>query len=576
MKGKNILATVCAFSGAGLISVTAQDRPNIILIMSDDMGYSDIGCYGGVIETPALDNLANKGLQYMQFYNTARSCPSRASLMTGLHPHQTGIGHMTDNRGEDGYRGDLNNSCVTIGEVLKSNGYETFAVGKWHMTRFMKKDGTKHNWPLQRGFDHYYGTIAGGGSFYDPQTLCRGNEYITPENDPEYKPETFYYTNAITDNAIKFLEKRNDRQPFFMYVAYTSAHWPMQVLEEDIEPYKGRFDQGWEELRKEKYKKMQQQGILDKKWALSIDETVGKWDEAKDKKFETRLMEVYAGMVSNLDKNIGRLVSYLERTNQLENTIIVFLQDNGGCAEPLGRQPQKPTAVKVPQGKELIPMEKDELQTRLIPYRTRDGRPVMQGVGTMAGGPDTYIAYGKGWAYASNTPFREYKHWVHEGGISTPLIVHWPARIKASKNNKRWQPGQLPDIMATFLDASQSTYPETFKGIDITPYQGISLMPSFSKDKFNYTRPLYWEHEGNRAIRSGKWKLVYKSAHEETEDIPLSAWSLYDMENDRTEQHDLAAKYPERVKEMAAQWEEFAIRCHVKPWPHQLKGPANH
>jgi len=567
MRRKNIFTTFCVFSGAGLINVSAQDKPNIILIMSDDMGYSDIGCYGGVIETPTLNNLAKNGLQYMQFYNTARSCPSRASLMTGLHPHQTGIGHMTENKGEEGYRGELNNSCITIGEVLKSNGYETFAVGKWHMTNQKRKDDPNYNWPLQRGFDHFYGTIAGGGSYYDPQTLCRGNTYITPENDPEYQPETFYYTNAITDNAIRFLEKKKNAQPFFMYVAYTSAHWPMHALEEDIAPYKGKFDEGWDVLRKEKFNRMQQQALINKKWELSVDDTVEKWEEVKDKKFETRLMEVYAGMVSNLDKNIGRLIGYLDRTGQLENTIIVFLQDNGGCAETIGRRTDQPTAVKVPQGQELVPMGKDELQNRLTPYRTRDGRPVMQGFGTVAGGPDTYVAYGRAWAQASNTPFREYKHWVHEGGIATPLIVHWPAKIKSTKDNKRWQPGQLPDVMATFLEASQSIYPKSFKGNEITPCEGISLLPSFTTDNFNYTRPLYWEHEGNRAIRSGQWKLVYKSKNTEAKDIPLSAWELYDLENDRTEQHNLAAKYPEKVKEMAGQWEEFAVRCHVKPWP---------
>ncbi len=542
------------------------------------MGYSDISCYGGVISTPVLDRLAEQGLQYMQFYNTARSCPTRASLMTGLHPHQTGIGHMTDNRGEDGYQGDLNNHCVTIAEALKGNGYETFAVGKWHMTRFMKKDSPKHNWPLQRGFDHFYGTIAGGGSFYDPQTLCRGNEYITPENDPQYHPETFYYTNAITDNAIQFLQQReaSDKSPFFMYVAYTAAHWPMHALEEDIAPYKGKFDKGWDNLRKEKYQQMMDAGVIDKKWGLSIDTTVTRWENVKDQDFETHCMEVYAAMVSNMDKNIGRLIDYLKSTNQLENTLIVFLQDNGGCAETVGRGQVVPTAVIVPQHAQLIPMEKDELQTRLIPYRTRDGRAVMQGNGTMPGGPDTYIAYGQGWAYASNTPFREYKHWVHEGGISTPLLVHWPAKIKAHQGQRRWQPGQLPDIMATLLDASQTTYPKTYNGAEITPAEGISLLPSFTTDKFNYDRPLYWEHEGNRAIRTGKWKLVYKAVENQTEDIDLSRWELYDLENDRTEIENLAERYPEKVKELARQWDDFAIRCHVKPWPHEIQGPENH
>lgn len=575
MRKNKIITAFCTLTGIS-IGTQAQERPNIMLIVSDDMGYSDIGCYGGVAETPVLDKLAENGLQYMQFYNTARSCPSRASLLTGLHPHQTGIGHMTDDRIEAGYKGDLNNQCMTIGEVLGSNGYETFAVGKWHQTRFMKKDSPKHNWPLQRGFDHFYGTIAGGGSFYDPQTLCRGNEYITPENDPEYQPEVFYYTNAITDNALKFLEKRErGEQPFFMYVAYTSAHWPMHALEEDIEPYKGKFDQGWDRLRKEKYEKMIQMGIVDKNWTLSEDETVPSWEDTEAKEFEARCMEVYAGMITNMDKNIGRIIDYLKKTGQLENTLIVFLQDNGACEELLGRGPKQPATIKAPKGEELRPMEKEELQTRLIPYRTRDGRPVWEGIGTMPGGPDTYIAYGKGWAHASNTPYREYKHWVHEGGISTPLIMHWPAKITSGKGQRRYQPGQLPDIMATFIDASHSVYPGVYKEEKIIPYEGISLLPAIEKDNFNYERPLFWEHEGNRAIRSGKWKLVYK-AGKEKEDIPLSSWELYNMENDRTETKNLAGEYSEKVTELAQQWENFAIRCKVKPWPQPIIGPANH
>ena len=552
------------------------ERPNIILIMSDDMGYSDIGCYGGVINTPNLDSLAENGLQYMQFYNTARSCPSRASLMTGLHPHQAGIGHMTNNRGVDGYRGDLNDRCVTLAEMLKNSGYETFALGKWHMTRFMKKDGHKHNWPLQRGFDHYYGTISGGGSFYDPSTLCRGNTYITPENDPDYKPEEYYYTNAITDNAIQFLENRTSSvEPFFMYVAYTAAHWPMHALEEDIEPYIGKFDDGWDKMRPEKYRKMLDMGILDEGWALSSDPTVTTWNNqtAVKKSFEACCMEVYAAMVSNMDKNIGKLVNYLKETNQLDNTMIVFLQDNGGCAENYGRDYNYEYTITLPSGASLTPMAPDELQEQTIPYRTRDGKPIRCGTGTMAGPADTYLSYGKGWAYLSNTPFKEYKHWVHDGGIATPLIVHWPERIKENKGEKRWQPGQLPDIMATFVDASNSQYPQIYNGTDITPCEGISLLPSFEEDNFNYERPLFWEHEGNRAVRAGKWKLVYKAGSGSKEEINLQNWELYNLEADRSEINNLASTNSELVAQLAAQWDVFADRCEVRPWPDSTVPP---
>lgn len=552
-------------------ALAAPERPNIIVILSDDMGYSDIGCYGGMIKTPVLDSLAATGLQYMQFYNTARSCPSRASLLTGLHPHQTGIGHMNSNRGADGYRGGLNNHNVTIGEVMQQAGYETYAVGKWHVAQQQEANSPKHNWPLQRGFDHYYGTIQGGGSFYDPSSLCRGNTFITPENDPEYRPESFYYTNALGDNACMFLQEHKESQnkkPFFMYLAFTAAHWPMQVPEADVEPYKGMFDEGWDVLRLRKYERMRREGLIDPDWKLSEDATVGAWKDEPHKKFETRCMEVYAGMVSNLDHNIGKVVEMLKKTGQYENTVIFYLQDNGGCAELMERQCPA-FRVQVPPGKNMNPMGKDELQTQLIPFKTRDGRPVLRGR-AMPGGPDTYVAYGRAWAWVSNTPFREYKHWVHEGGISTPLIVHWPAGITPSGDNKRQTPGQLMDIMATCVELSGGYYPLEFKGRTIYPCEGVSLVSSFAADPPKNNRWLFWEHEGNRAVRNGEWKLVYK-AGTEVRDIPNSSWELYNMKLDRTETNNVAAENPKIVKRLAAKWNEFAERCHVKPWPQPLK-----
>ncbi|GHU98797.1 sulfatase [Bacteroidia bacterium] len=546
----------------------AAPRPNILIILSDDMGYSDIGCYGGIIQTPNLDRLAANGLQYMQFYNTARSCPSRASLLTGLHPHQAGMGHMTDNRGEDGYLGGLNNHCVTMAEVLRPAGYATYAVGKWHVSRDMAANGPKFNWPLQRGFDHFYGTIQGGGSYYDPQSLCRGNTFVTVENDPEYHPESFYYTDAIADNAITFLrQRRGEQKPFFMYLAFTSAHWPMHLPQKEIDAYRGKFDQGWDALREAKYSDMVRRGIIRREWALSDDPSVGKWADVSNKAFEARCMEVYAGMITNLDRNIGRVVEQLRSEGTLDNTIILFLQDNGGCAEPMQRE-REPFKVRIPKGEKLHEMGRDELQTRLIPYQTRDGRPVWQGQ-VMPGGPDTYVAYGRSWAHLSNTPFREYKHWIHEGGISTPLIVHWPKGIK-DRGQMRQRPGQLTDVMATCIELSGASYPKTVADNEIYPCQSKSLVASFAKDDPGDTRTLYWEHEGNRAIRSGKWKLVYKARDDQAEDIPLDLWELYDMETDRTETRNLASKYPKLVADMAAKWDEFAVRCHVKPWPRKM------
>jgi arylsulfatase len=545
-----------------------DSRPNIVVIMSDDMGYSDIGCYGGIIRTPNLDRLAANGLRYTQFYNTARSCPTRASLLTGLHPHRAGMGHMTDNRGEDGYRGEINRNCVTFGEVLRPAGYGTYAVGKWHVTPFRGADGPKDNWPLQRGFDHFYGTIPGGGSYYDPFGLCSDNTVVSAADDPGYKPEAFYYTDAIADNAIAFIEShdhRHDSQPMFMYIAFTAAHWPMQVPEQYVKPYHGAFDAGWDALRRDKYNDMVARGIIDPRWALSEDPTVEKWADVANKDFETRCMEVYAGMVSNLDHNIGRIVESLRQCGELDNTVIMYLQDNGGCAEDMERTRRRFT-VKLPAGADLSPMSPEEFQTRLIPFKSRDGRPMQRGE-VMPGDADTYVAYGKSWAHLSNTPFREFKHWVHEGGISTPLIIHWPAGFP-HRGEARQRPGQLMDIMATCVELAGAPYPTSHNGNDIHPCAGKSLVPSFIKDAPGDKRPLFWEHEGNRAVRSGRWKLVYKHTNG-PRDISADAWELYDMISDRTETNNRANEYPKRVEKLAAMWNRFAAENNVTPWPKQ-------
>ena len=545
---------------------TGNKSPNIILVMSDDMGYSDIQCYGGIIQTPHLDQLAANGIRYTQFYNTARSCPTRASLLTGLHPHQTGVGWMVVPHEAEGYRGELNENCVTIAEVLKSAGYKNYCVGKWHLTEKKQKGQPNFGYPLQRGFDEFYGIIAGGGSYYDPQTLCRGNTHITPENDPEYRPETYYLTDAIGDNSVRYIKNHKGNQPFFMYVAFTAAHWPMHALEKDVEPYYGKFDAGWDAMRKEKYAAMVKSGLLKEQWKLSFDESVTPWEKEEHKDFEKRCMEVYAGMITNMDRNIGKIVQALQETGQLENTLIFFLQDNGACAENQGRE-QGRNQREIPDGSVLAPMAPDELQTLLTPWRTREGQPVFTGKDVMPGGPDTYASYGKGWAYYSNTPFREYKHWVHEGGIATPLIVHWSAGIKKT-GVTRDVPGQLMDIMATCVDVANTQYPATRNGQSIYPLQGVSLVPTFNEEIKN-DRYLWWEHESNRAIRKGKWKLVYKAAgtgKDRNEIIPYQSWELYDMEEDRTETNNLAASHPQIVKELADAWERIAWEVKMKPY----------
>ena len=552
----------------GQVFAADMARPNIIVILADDVGFSDIGCYGGEIATPNLDALAQGGVRLTQFYNTARCCPTRASLLTGLHPHQAGIGHMMDDRGQDGYRGSLNRQCVTIAEALKPAGYRNYAVGKWHVTpgQTAKLLAVTNNWPLQRGFDRYYGTIHGAGSYFDPSSLVRDNRIVTVANDAEYQPKEFYYTDAIADHAVKFIREhaREQRaQPFFLYTAFTAAHWPLHAKDSDIAKYKGRYDGGYEPVRAARRAKLKQLGLLDDRWDAPTPSE--QWDAVKNKAFESRCMEVYAAQLDCMDQGIGRIIAELKAQGQFENTLIFYLQDNGGCAEGNGRGPNFTARG---EKSSLPPMGKDDPQYDSTPKQTRDGWPVRGGLGVLPGGPDTYIAYGRGWAQVSNTPFREYKHWTHEGGISTPLIAHWPAGVVAARRGAlEAQPGQLVDLMATCLDLAGAKYPAEFRGEKIKPLEGASLRPVFAGKSIERAKPLVWEHEGNRAIRDGKWKLVAK------ENQP---WELYDLTADRSEAHDLASAEPDRVKKMSATWDAWAVRANVLPlgaW--RGKGTAN-
>lgn len=548
------LLIFCLLGSKSQIVAAQQDnpgsgtRPNIVLIMADDMGYSDIACYGGEIHTPTLDQLAQNGIRFTQFYNTARCCPTRASLMTGLYPHQAGVGWMMADNGHDGYRGDLNRHCLTIAEVLKTAGYSTYMAGKWHVTKHVAADGPKENWPRQRGFDRFYGTIHGAGSFYDPNSLTRDNTQIVPDE------ENFYYTDAISHNAVKFIDEHSEGDPFFLYVAFTAPHWPMHALPEDIERYRGRYDTGWDAIRSERYHRMVQMGLIDENWELSPrDETVPPWPEAELKNWHRSRMEVYAAMIDRMDFGIGQIVAKLKEKNQFDNTLILFLADNGGCAEEYGSQgPLRPDAETRSLRK---PMGPNELQTKMQPDFTRDGLPVRTGEGVIPGPADTYVAYGRPWANVSNTPFRMYKHWVHEGGISSPLIAHWPANIHRHGEFER-QPGHLIDIMATCVDVANATYPTEHGGQDIYPLEGLSLLPAFAGQSLDRDA-IYWEHEGNRAVRQGKWKLVAKG-----EEGP---WELYDIEADRSELHDLAEEFPDRTQALAEKWEAYAQRAFVYP-----------
>ena len=539
------------------LSFFGQSRPNVIIVMADDMGWSDIGCYGSEIETPNLDRLAKNGLRFTQFYNTGRCCPTRASLLTGTYPHQAGIGHMMNDTGLPGYTGDLGSNVQTIAEVLSPAKYSTYLSGKWHVTPKIHPGSSQHNWPRQRGFDRFYGTIHGAGSFFDPNSLTRDNTLISPHADKEYKPKEFYYTDAINDHATRFINEHNSNNPFFLYVAHTAPHWPMHALPEDIEKYKGRYDEGWEKIREARYQKQLKLGLIEPKWKLSPRDAEA-WHDAKNKEWEIRLMEVYAAMVDRMDQGLGRIINALEERKMLENTLIIFIADNGGCAEGMGRK--EGIQYKDSDPEILKPMKDSDLQMDMIPKRTRDGVVMKQGTEVMPGGADTYNGYGKAWANVSNTPFREYKHWVHEGGISAPLVAHWPKGIASKLRGKfEHQPAHLIDLMATCVELADANYPDEVKGKKMVPLQGVSLGPAFSGKKLKRENPIFWEHEGNRAIRIENWKLVAKGSNGE--------WELYDLEADRSELNNLRETHPERASQMAEKWEAWAIEANAKPWP---------
>ena len=515
----------CAFSMGDLAgtddkSKKAAKRPNIVLIMADDMGYSDIGCYGGEVNTPNLDRLAAGGLRFTQFYNAARCCPTRASLLTGLYPHQAGIGHMVGNRGYPAYQGYLNKRCVTIAETLKTAGYNTLMSGKWHV-------GEKRpHWPVDRGFDKYYGIVSGGANYFDitkakapgvKRTMAIGDKPFIP------KPGKFYMTDAFSENAVKFIESHGgSKEPFFLYLAYTAPHWPLHAWPEDIAKYKGKYLKGWDKLREERHERMIKMGLVSKKWKMTPrDSATWPWVEEKNKELLDLKMAVYAAQIERMDWGIGKVLEKIKDIGAEENTLVLFLADNGGCAEggPIGFDNRK------------------------------NGLP--------PGGVDSYMSYGLSWANASNTPFRRYKHWVHEGGIATPLIAYWPAVIKR-RNTITHQSGHIIDIMATCLDVAGVEYPKTYQGRELIRLEGRSLVPIFAGKKRRGHEAIYWEHEGNRAVRQGKWKLV--SAHK-------GPWELYDLEADRTELNNLAEKYPQKVGQLKAMYESWAKRCGVRPWP---------
>ncbi len=543
---------------------TSTQKPNILVILTDDMGYSDVGCFGSEIQTPNIDRLAGNGLRFTHFYNTARCSPTRASLLTGLYPHQASMGHLsTENFKEPGYTDDLSKSAVTMAEVFQQAGYATYMTGKWHIAKSMKPDGDKSNWPLQRGFQRYFGTLNGSGSYYDPGTLISNNSFIAPTKN-------FYYTNAISDTTVKFIQQHPAGKPFFFYVAYTAAHWPLHAPDSEVKKYKGVYDKGWDEARQQRFTKLKKLGIIDANCVLTargID--IPAWKDEPLKEWQVRRMEVYAAMVDIMDQGIGRIITALEKKGELDKTIIFYMHDNGGCAEPV--ETDKPAVPLTEAQKVLKPIAATAIFLDKKPEYTRDGKFVRSGRGIMPGEADSWSTYGEEWANVSNTPFREYKQYTHEGGIASPLIIHWPKGIP-QKGQIRHQPSHLIDIMATCLAITGANYPAQFNGKAIQPIEGKSLVPAFANKPVNRDY-IFWEHSANRAIRVGNWKAVSKTRKQKTfGEADENAWELYDLEKDPTEMKNLAKSNPEKTKELAQLWETEAIRTNAKPWPWK---PAN-
>lgn len=514
-------------------------RPNIIIILVDDMGWSNTGCFGGLIETPHIDRLAASGLRFNQFYSEARCCPSRASLLTGLAPHQVGIGHMTFKRTGNNpsviaerltkpfaYRGWLGENIPTLPEMLKKSGYSTYMAGKWHVG-----NSDQATWPKQRGFDRFFGFLEGTSDYFQPEELFRDN--LSVKN----RGARFYTTDAFTDEAISYLKEHKsygNNNPFFLYLAYNAPHFPMQAMPEDFQKYRGRFKAGWDVLREKVITRQKAMGLIPENTVLtalpnesnrlgSMGAAVPQWNSltASMQDSMDAIMSVFAGMVDRVDQNIGKLIDHLKETGELDNTLIFFLSDNGAEAE-------SPVFGEFKLG-------------NLGQY----GK----------GGKN----YGRAWATFSNTPFREYKHFAHQGGILTPLIVHWPAVIKGNLQNKIVSSyGNLPDIVETCLDVAKAKRPSSLNGQPVPKGEGESLKNLLTgKMKKLHSEAIFSEHEGNCMVRKAQWKLVKFFGE---------PWELYNIETDRTETNNLVTQYPEIANQLTKEFDAWAKRVGVIPW----------
>lgn len=501
------------------------NKPNIVFIMADDMGFSDIGSYGSEISTPNLDRLAKEGTRLKQCYNNGICAPSRASLLTGQFPHKAGIGFFNRDLGLPAYQGYLNKESLTLGEVLKNGGYSTLMCGKWHVGNEPEK------WPLKRGFDKFFGFIDGGLSFWDTKPIIKGGPFSSKlyEGDNEFTitKKDHYLTDALTDKAIDYLKENPKDKPFFLYMAYNAPHWPMHAKPEDINKYKGKYDIGWDSLRTIRFQNLVKLGLVDANWEPVKDKSLPAWDKLTfdEKQMWVKKMEVYAAMVDNLDQNIGRLIKHLEETKQLDNTLIVFISDNGAEDWDFSKLP---VAIN------------------------RSSGPV----GT-AGSNESYT---KNWAQLSNMPFRSYKSSPYEGGVSSPFIARYPPLIPA---NTIQQGGiHLVDMMPSLLDIAGVEYPKMFNGKTPNPLVGESFITKIKNNNWTRKNLMFYEWAGYRAVWNGQWKAV--------SNYPENKWELYDLTNDRTESKNLAKDHPEMVTQLDAAYKKWAKANDVAEWNEEL------
>ena len=514
-------------------------KPNVILILVDDLGFADMGFMGSEIRTPNVDKLSRNGITVTSMYNCARCCPTRASLLTGLYPHKAGIGFMAVDFGIPAYQGKLRNDAVTIAEALRENGYRTLMSGKWHVggdfepreADHWKVGDFDHPSPRQRGFDRFFGMVDGATSFYFPHHLMEDDERIQVTKDG------FYLTDEISERACGMIrDAAGEEKPFFLYLAYNAPHWPLHAPAEDIARYERTYLGGWDKIRTARHESMIGAGALQNPWNISPrDAEAPSWQSMENKDWEAQRMAVYAAMVSRMDAGVGKVVDELERLCIKDNTLILFLSDNGGCAEFLA----------------------EDGWCKFFPDRTPDGRVIKSGnrPSLRPGGPQTFMSYDLPWANVSNAPFRLYKHWIHEGGISTPMVAYWPNGI--DMRGFVHSVLHVVDVMPTILDVTGTAYPSEYGAHPIQALDGESFSALFTKGEMVREQPIYWEHEGNSAVRLGDWKLVRQLGQD---------WELYNVLDDRTELNDLSQCHSACRASLIRDYGCWAERVGVRPY----------